>query len=183
MVKRSFPLEVEDQILKFEREDGTTVEISNVKTITPPNITWLTYELNGSGMGGPINVPTNKTEQIEMTVVVAGPLTTQNLIEFLSMRPAKIRYGLVYSHMSDDYQVSKEGNKCTATVFKTAVEQSESTPGEGLETTITLSVASMLWQDGHGKVIMQFDKINPENNQINGKKIEQDTSDYLRKQV
>lgn len=134
------------------------VEIEDVTSIELPEITIGTYEVKGSGVMGTIDMPSfSKIEGLTLTVEYRS--STENNINLLAPKVHDVKIAIVKDVVGSDGVVVADGNKIFLQVRTKSHKAGTVTNGENMSASATFEVLSYKMIDGHGKELINIDKI------------------------
>lgn len=153
------------------------VEIEDVTSIELPEITNGTYEVKGSGIMGTIDMPSfTKIEGLTLTIEYRS--STENNIHLLAPNVHDIKMAFVKDVVGDDGVVAADGNKLFMQVRSKSHKIGTITNGENMSASATFEVLSYKQVDGHGKELINIDKIKYIY-RINGTDYAEQTRNYI----
>lgn len=133
-------------------------EIEDVISIELPEVTNGTYEVKGAGVMGTIDMPSfSKIEGLSLTVEYRS--STENNINLLSPTVHEVKIAFVKDVVGDDGVFSADGNKVFAQVRTKSHKMGTISNGENMSASATFEVLSYKMVDGHGKELINIDKI------------------------
>ena len=133
-------------------------EIEDIVSVELPEFTNGTYEVKGSGVMGIIDMPSfSKIEAMSITVEYRS--STENNISLLSPTVHDFKLAFVKDVVGDDGVFAADGNKVFAQVRTKSHKTGTVSNGENMSASAIFEVLSYKMVDGHGKEIINIDKI------------------------